>query len=45
MEINDNFVFLPFVIVIVELFLLVRFLLLIRKERHGTKYTEPLTQI
>ena len=45
MEINDNFVFLPFLIVIVELFLLVRFLLLIRKERHGTKYTEPLTQI
>ena len=40
MEINDNFVFLPFLVVIVELIILVRFLLLIRKERHGTKYTE-----
>ena len=40
--INDNLVFLPFISIIIELTILIRILLLIRKERHGTKYTEPL---
>ena len=42
--INDNFVFIPFIMVIIELFILIRGILLIRKERRGTKYTVPLLQ-
>ena len=42
--INDNFVFIPFIIVFIELFILIRGILLIRKERYGTEYTEPLLQ-
>ena len=42
--INDNLVFIPFVSVIIELVILIRGILLIRKVRHGTEYTEPLLQ-
>ena len=38
---NDNLVFVPFIIVILELVILIRILFLIKKERHGTKYTTP----
>ena len=39
---NDNLVFVPFIIVIFELFILFRMLFLIRKERRGTVFTTPL---
>ena len=39
---NDNLVFVPFIIIIIELVILIRFLFLIRKERRGTKYTKAL---
>ena len=42
--INDNFVFIPFILVFIELFILIRGILLIRKERHRTEYTAPLLQ-
>ena len=42
LAINDNLVFIPFIAVLIELFILIRGLFLIKKERHGTKYTEPL---
>ena len=42
LAINDNLVFLPFIFVILELFILIRGLFLIRKERRGAKYTEPV---
>ena len=44
MAINDNFVFLPFIVIFVEVIILIRFLLLIRKERHGIKYTQSILQ-
>ncbi len=39
---NDNLVFVPVIIVIVELFILFRMLFLIRKERRGTIFMTPL---
>lgn len=39
---NDNLVFLPFILVLIELIILIRMLFLIRKERKGTEYTKPL---
>ena len=39
---NDNLVFIPFIFVFIELGVLIRMLLLIRKERHGTKYTQTI---
>ena len=39
--INDNFAFIPVISVIVELAILIRGILLIRKVRRGTEYTEP----
>ena len=42
--INDNLVFIPFISVIIELIILIRGILLIRKVRHVTEYTEPLLQ-
>ena len=38
---NDNLVFVPFIMVIIEIVILFRILFLIKKERHGTKYTQP----
>ena len=40
--INDNFVFVPFLVVIIELAVLIRFLFQIRKEKRGTEYTIAL---
>ncbi|MBQ6165205.1 MAG: PrsW family intramembrane metalloprotease [Clostridia bacterium] len=41
-EINDNLVVVPFIAVLVEAVIFIRILLLIKKERRGTKYTQPL---
>ena len=40
---NDNLVFVPFILVFIELAILIRFLFLIRKERRGTEYTAALS--
>ena len=42
MAINDNFVFLPFIVIAVSLYILIRMLLLVKKARTDTEYTEPL---
>ena len=42
---NDNLVFVPFIVIIIELAVLIRLLFLIKKERHGTKYTNPVAQV
>ena len=39
---NDNLVFVPFIMVLIEMIVLIRILLLIRKERNGTKYTDRI---
>ena len=39
---NDNLVFIPFICIAVELFILIRALVRIKKERTGTKFTEPV---
>ena len=41
---NDNLVFVPFILIFIELFVLIRFLFLIKKEKKGTKYTKILSQ-
>ena len=43
--INDNLVVVPFILVAIDLFILIRMLILIRKERKGTEYTEALHQV
>ena len=42
MKINDNFVFLPFIVLGIGFVILIRILLLIKKERNGTEYTKAL---
>ena len=41
---NDNLVFVPFIIIFIELFVLIRVLRLIGKERNGMKFTEALPE-
>ena len=41
---NDNLVFVPFIIIFIELFVLIRILCLIGKERNGMKFTEALSE-
>ena len=41
---NDNLVFVPFIIIFIELFVLIRVLRLIGKERNGMKFTEALSE-
>ena len=43
--INDNLVVVPFILVAIDLFILIRMLFLIKKERKGTEYTEALHQV
>ena len=43
--INDNLVVVPFILIAIDLFILIRMLILIRKERKGTEYTEALHQV
>ena len=40
--INDNLVFVPFILIFIELFILIRSLRLIKRERKGETYTKPL---
>lgn len=40
--INENMVFVPFILVITELVILIRTLILIKKNRNNPEYTEPL---
>ena len=44
LAINDNMVFLPFIMVIVTLFIGIRLLLFIRKARKNGLYTEPISE-
>ena len=41
---NDNLVFVPFIIIFIELFVLIRILRLIRKERNEMKFTKALME-
>jgi RsiW-degrading membrane proteinase PrsW (M82 family) len=43
--INDNLVFVPFILIFIELFILIRSLVLIKRERKGETYTKPLSGI
>ena len=42
LEINDNFVFLPFIVIAVSLYILIHMLLLVKKARTDPEYTKPL---
>ena len=42
MKVNDNFVFLPFIILGIGFIIFIRIILLIRKERNGGEFTKPL---
>ena len=43
--INDNFVFIPFILVFITVYVLIHYILFIRKVRNDDKYTNPLKSL